>query len=65
MEGHWITEVKGCHYMTYCSECRKEAIHKTQSNYCPHCGAKMSGPEERIDKSIPAVGIHAGVKGLV
>lgn len=43
MEGHWITKVKDCHDMTYCSECKKEAIHKTQSNYCPHCGIKMSG----------------------
>lgn len=63
MEGHWVTEIKGSHYATYCNVCRKEAIHKTKSNYCPHCGTKMSESEERIDKSIPAVGVPVGMKG--
>jgi hypothetical protein len=65
MGGHWITETKGCHYMTYCSKCRRNAVHKTQTPYCPHCGVKMDGQEERIDTSIKSMDIPAGMKDLV
>ena len=42
--GHWINE----NFYTHCSACGKMAIYdkygqEFESDYCPHCGAKMDG----------------------
>ena len=42
--GHWINE----NFYTHCSACGKMAIYdkygqEVESDYCPHCGAKMDG----------------------
>ena len=42
--GHWISE----NFYTHCSACGKMAIYdkygqEFESDYCPHCGAKMDG----------------------
>ena len=42
--GHWINE----NFYTHCSDCGKMAIYdkygqEVESDYCPHCGAKMDG----------------------
>ena len=42
--GHWISE----NFYTHCSVCGKMAIYdkygqEFESDYCPNCGAKMSG----------------------
>lgn len=42
--GHWISE----NFYTHCSVCGKMAIYdkygqEFESDYCPHCGAKMDG----------------------
>ena len=42
--GRWINE----NFYTHCSACGKMAIYdkygqEVESDYCPHCGAKMDG----------------------
>lgn len=42
--GRWINE----NFYTHCSDCGKMAIYdkygqEVESDYCPHCGAKMDG----------------------
>lgn len=46
--GRWIEtdSEEPCFY--YCSECKTEADDETR--YCPNCGAKMDGGEERWNK---------------
>ena len=46
--GHWIYE----NFYTHCSVCGKMAIYdkygqEVESDYCPRCGAKMDGGEEK------------------
>lgn len=55
MDGHWITEEKGCNYRIICCICNKEAINKVKSNYCPHCGAHMTEAERKVNKSIKSI----------
>ena len=46
--GHWIYE----NFYTHCSVCGKMAIYdkygqEVESDYCPRCGAKMDGGEQK------------------
>ena len=47
--GHWIREVKEIedtvYFKAFCSVCSIRSIVKY--NYCPHCGAKMDGEEQK------------------
>lgn len=48
--GHWINE----NFYTHCSACGKTAMYdkyeqEVESDYCPHCGAKMDGDEQGND----------------
>ena len=45
VHGRWAREHTVNRRMPMCSECQKKATAET--NYCPHCGAKMDG--ERKD----------------
>jgi hypothetical protein len=38
--GEW--RIDGDGYYPYCSECKNEPIGRAMSDYCPHCGAKMT-----------------------
>ena len=33
-------------YPPYCSECKQDAIDYIESDYCPHCGARMDEETE-------------------
>ena len=49
-DGDWAWQIDGrgnCWRVIECSECGKGV--SVESNYCPHCGARMKGAEHEID----------------
>ena len=41
--GHWIVHPKGIYAHLVCDKCLSRAPYDCQANYCPNCGAKMTG----------------------
>ena len=59
--GNWVKTIQGNRCHVFCNRCKKEAIRKIESNYCPHCGERMSEKTTYTYKSTAPIGVPASI----